>query len=786
MRAVRVLALIFVVGSPAPGQQPSPPIGALEHTVWTAQDGAPVGIRALAQSADGLLWIETASGLYRFDGVRFEPISRDSAGVTAEQLRAAGASLVDRRGNTWVVGPSGLVRVPPETRRGDAGRSSLTTKRQLAETVSLSTGSPGPPAFEDREGNVWVATSGGIERFRETKLTPVLLPASLFAPSLAPAADSSVWLGSQSHPLLAVVGDRVLTNGDVPTGVTSAYRDLRGSVWLGGSSGMWHAPAGASASSASFTPVALPDESGSGDVQAITRTLAGELWVSIRGGRRNGVFRRRGGDWLPVRLPPDLSGEIASPIVADSAGRVWLGLGNSLAAAAGDSIHLYSDVDGLRVGAISALLVRGPRVWIGGEFGLTMLADGRFQRVNATESLAGITGIVETADGDLWLNGAAGVTHIDAGEVRRALDSSAYRARSERFDQRDGLRGSTSDPRPLPTAIQGTDGRLWFTTTTGVAWLDPTRIKRNSVAPSVFISALTAGGKDYRSSAPVTLPPRTQALRVAYGALSFTIPDRVRFRYRLAGIDTNWVDAGTRREALYTNLDPGSYRFQVIAANEDNVWNEAGATVSVEIPRAFTQTTAFFVLVAVAAGCGLWLLALQRRRRVVGTPAAPLVGTRRPRPAERTQPEKLPALHELLSNAATQTLASTGITAHVEPVGSPRPYPPNVESEIVRIATEAMTNARQHTSCRMVTITCGYAPRELRVRVHDDGRGYDLTHGAPPSHWDLAGMRGRAASIGAQFSVESSPGAGTEVVLVVPGVPGRWTWWNKAVPSTET
>jgi ligand-binding sensor domain-containing protein len=782
MYAVRVLALVFVITQTAPGQQLSPPIGALDHAVWTTRDGAPAGITAFAQSADGLLWIGTTSGLYRFDGVRFEPVPRDSGGATAEQLRATRPSLVDRRGNTWVVGPTGLVRVPPE----DAGQRSLTTKRRLAETVPLSTGSPGPTPFEDREGNVWVATSGGIERFRETKLTPVLLPESLFAPSLAPSADSSVWVGSQSHPLLVIAGNRVLSNRDVPTGLTSAYRDLRGGVWLGGSSGVWHAPAGTFASSASFTPVALPDGSGSGEVQAIARTLAGELWVSIRGGRRNGVFRRRGGDWLPVRLPPDLSGEIASPIVADSAGRVWLGLGNSLAAASGDSIHLYSESDGLRVGSISAVLVRGPRVWVGGEFGLTMLADGRFQRVNATESLAGISGIVETADGDLWLNGAAGITHIVAAEVRRALDSSAYRARSERFDQRDGLRGSTSDPRPLPTAIQGADGRLWFTTATGVAWLDPARINRNTVAPPVFIAVLSADGTEYPSAGPVALPARTRALRIAYGAISFTIPDRIRFRYRLAGVDTGWVEAGTRREAIYTNLDPGSYRFRVIAANEDNVWNEAGTALSFEVPRAFTQTTAFLVLVAtVAAGSVVLLLALQRRQRVVATPAAQVAAARRPRAATRAQPEPLPALHEQLSNAATRTLASAGITAHVEPVGSPRPYPPNVETEIVRIATEAMTNARQHTSCRLVTITCGYAPRELRVRVHDDGRGFDLTHGAPPSHWDLARMREQAASIGAQFSVESSPGAGTEIVLVVPGVPARWTWWNKAIPSTE-
>jgi signal transduction histidine kinase len=147
----------------------------------------------------------------------------------------------------------------------------------------------------------------------------------------------------------------------------------------------------------------------------------------------------------------------------------------------------------------------------------------------------------------------------------------------------------------------------------------------------------------------------------------------------------------------------------------------------------------------------------------------------------RTSPEKLPPLHEQLADAAQRTFAETTIAAHVEPMGSPRQYPPTVEAEIVGIATEAMSNARQHAGCQKVTITCGYAPRELRVRIHDDGRGFDPSQGTPLGQWGLFAMRQRAATIGAQVSVKSTPAAGTEVVLVVPGGPGRWTWWGRPV-----
>jgi signal transduction histidine kinase len=147
-----------------------------------------------------------------------------------------------------------------------------------------------------------------------------------------------------------------------------------------------------------------------------------------------------------------------------------------------------------------------------------------------------------------------------------------------------------------------------------------------------------------------------------------------------------------------------------------------------------------------------------------------LVEARRSVTAMRTEtPNEHISLHEQLANVAQRTFAETGIATRVERTGSLRPYPPTVESEIVGIATEAMTNARQHAGCRAVTITCSYALRALEVRVRDDGRGFDPSQGTPAGHWGLVGMRERAASIGAKLTLTSSPTAGTEIVLVVPG-----------------
>jgi signal transduction histidine kinase/ligand-binding sensor domain-containing protein len=997
------------------GQQPGPPIAALDHTVWTARDGAPSGITALAQSADGVLWIGSEGGLYRFDGVRFEPfelpasqplpslgviqllalpdttlwighlmggvsllargrvtsygerdgipggtinaLARDSTGdiwvatttglarrhggrwqrvgpesgypggmtpdlfvdrrgtlwvpttagvfirprgatrfvwhapaldtagngvgasretldgsvwgastnlgltrlsdsagrpmparPAADRLREAWGLMVDHRGNAWVEGPTGFFRVPLATQSAEDSVSDRPPRLLPVERVPVTSGAPGPaPAFEDREGNVWVATTGGIERFRETKLTPVLLPKPTIAPSLVPAAGASVWLGMFRGPLFTV-GDRVVPNNGGPYDISCAYRDLSGGLWFGGPAGMWHASADTLSLGTRFTRVPLPEEPGPGDVQAIARTMGGDLWVSIRGGRTKGVFRRHGAAWSLAPVPPSVSNEIALAVVADSAGRVWLGYAQSrLVLATDDSVRVYSSRDGLHVGTVTALLVRGSRLWIGGESGLTMLARGRFRSIAATEKLRGISGIVETADGDLWLNGVGGVTHVPAAEVRHALEDSAYRAQVERFDYHDGLDGQAAQIRPIPTAVQGTDGRLWFTTDNGAAWIDPTNIKRNTLAPSVQIRSVSASGQPYGVSSRIAFPARTTQLQIAYTALSLAMPDRVGFRYRLSGVDTAWVEAGTRREASYTNLRPGSYRFQVIAANEDGVWNEAGASVAFDIPPTFTQTRAFVALLVTAGVGAVCLLALWRQRQIAhalraqfegqlaerarvarelhdtllgdmagvamqlnagarhvasrhdGTAAVvellstlssqvqrSLVEARRSVTAMRTAPNDSSPLHARLEGAAYRTFAETGIAAHVEHTGTPRPYPSVVEAEIVGIATEAMTNAREHAGCRTVTITFSYAPRELCVRVRDDGQGFDPSKATPTGHWGLVGMRERAASIGARLAVTSAPSAGTEVVLVLPGGPGRWTWWNRSVSSSRT
>ncbi|MDB4875113.1 MAG: Adenylate cyclase, partial [Gemmatimonadetes bacterium] len=987
--AALLCVFISAVGPAARAQRPPSAVGELDHAAWTIRDGAPSGVRALAQSADGMLWIGAATGLYQFDGVRFELIEPptgvalpslsvntllalpngklwigysqggasllartrvvsygerdgmpagtvtafavDSAGniwaatttglarfrddrwqrigpesgypggmtsdllvdrrgtlwaaanagvfvlargdtrftarapsldptgsgagmpreapdgsvwgasmtlgltrlsdaagkpapmrPEAEHLREAWGLLVDRNSNAWLMGRAGLVRGPLALRPDREPRAR--THRPVSVTRVPVVGGSGPDALlEDREGNVWVGSNDGVERFRETKLTPVIFPGPITSPALVAGERGSVWVGSYSAYPLFSVGDSVVVHRGGPTDISCAYRDLSGGVWLGGPAGIWLAPPGGPSSDSRFSRVALPTEAGTGDVQAIARSLDGDLWVSMSVARA--VFRQRRGVWSRFGGAPALPNQFASTIVTDSTGRTWLGYArNRVVLATGDSTRIYSEADGLQLGAVKAISVRGTRVWVGGESGVVVLVGERFQRVNATVRLRGITGIVETQDGDLWLNGAGGVTRIKSDQLRRALHDPEYPTRAERLDYHDGLNGQAPQTRPFPTAIEGTDGRLWFATETGVTWLDPTNIKRNRLPPPVQVRTLSAAGRRYSPDDRIVLPPGTSDLQIVYTASSLTMPDRVLFRYRLAGTDTAWQEPGSRREAFYTNLKPGSYHFQVIAANEDGVWNESGAMLDFTIPPTFTQSRWFLAVWGVLLTAVVWLIyqlrmrqiaaglraryqaALTERTRIaqelhdtllqgftgitIQLRAIQRILSRRPEEGVVALEAALTAadttlrdarhtiwdmkaveleghnLSEALEVALRSMLTGAPLALNFTVRGNPRPLSPDLEIAALRIGREAVLNTLKHANARRVDVTVEYDAEFLRLEIRDDGRGMHsgaAEAAAADGHLGIVGMRARAHRTEGTIEIASEPGHGTIV-----------------------
>jgi signal transduction histidine kinase/ligand-binding sensor domain-containing protein len=767
----------------------------------------------LQEAPDGTIW-----GSSQDRGLRVvSPAGEIRKDAVWPSVREAMAIAIDPSGAMWIARPhnGGIERFwldpfPEAARRSEPQRM----------TVGLSSDAV-LRWLVDREGNVWAGTTGGLDRFRQAKLNRIELAGLQEDIAIAPAESGAVWVGSAGRSLLRL-GKDLQEFPEVSRPVELAYRDRAGVLWVGSPFGLWQSAEGR------FVRVGLPVEHFVG-LQAVTQDGAGNLWLSIP---RSGVYERRGERWVPFGDRPELPREPAIVLTTDDSGRTWFGYtANRVALLQGDMVRLYTAKDGLSVGNVLAIHVRGPHVWVGGEFGLAVLAEGRFRPVTGRNGTAfrGTSGIVETPDGEVWLHGAIGITRVPAVEVRRVIQDSTYQVENERLDFRDGLEGSAQQIRPQPTVIAGTDGKLWFATTVNIAWLDPRAVPRNSVPPPVVIRRLTADNKSYPIGPGLKLPVHTTALRIDYTALSLSIPERVRFRYQLVGSDTAWQDAGGRREAFYTNLAPGSYRFRVIAANDDGVWNRAGATLDFTIPPSFAQTRWFLAVWIAAIGALIWLAYLARVRQVagglrVGYQAALAERTRiaqelhdtllqgftgitlqlraierllalRPKESAAALKNVLASadtalrdarhmiwdmravelegrdLAEALETAARQAMADSSAELVFLVQGDRRRLPLAVETTALRVGREAVINAVKHAAPRTVQVSLEYGPRSLTLRVGDDGTGISpgaMEAAATGEHLGIAGMRDRAQRAGGSLDIITEPGRGTTVSVALP------------------
>lgn len=791
-----------------------------QRTADPIEPGAPV-LLPLAQAPDGQMWIaHPAHGVRLIGGIR-EHSTRPNPWLLGPE--AGGPLLFDRNGHLWV-GGTGLRRI--------ADPAALARRGEQGATVAPFTAAQGLTAnyvmtlFEDREGNIWAGTNAGLNRFTRSRLVPVGLPDESVLFTLVAGNDGAVWVASwleNSNPLHKVVDGRVVEMIDAPP-ITCAYRDPDGTLWFGGPKGLYRLQDNR------LVTTALPPEARGMDVQAMVRDPHGALWVSVV---RRGVYRYARGDWTAFGGNDALPREPAVTMIDDGSGRLLFGYtDNRLAVLEGERTRLFSAANGLRVGNVTALNARGGNVWVGGELGLARFDGTAFQTMRGAQAdvFTGISGIIETAVGELWVSGSSGVARIPREEIHRWQEDASHPVQQEILNYHDGLPGVIQQLRPLPAAIESSDGRLWFAATNGVVWVDPARIRRNPLPPPVAIWSVTAGGQSYTPSPNgLRLPVGTSQLQIQYTAASLTVPERVRFRYRLQGLDTDWQDVGDRREAIYTNLPPGQYRFQVIAANNDGVWNETGASFDFVIPPAFHQTIWFYALCALFAS-GVLVLLYQFRMRQVSMAvrgrleerivereriarelhdtllqgfqglilrfqaAAERIPPREPArqmmeraleradqvmvegrdrvKALRSSTETLHDLPEAFASVGEQLALDQGCEFRVAVEGTPRELHPILREEAYLIGREALINALHHARAAHIEVDVVYGRTELRISIRDDGCGIDadvLRAGGRPGHWGLAGMRERAKKISAHLEIWSRSGAGTEVQLRVPG-----------------
>ena len=514
--------------------------------------------------------------------------------------------LRTRDGALWIgTLERGLVRI--------AGRTSTMTRRDGLSSDRIFS------SFQDREGNVWIGTAQGLDRFSELVATPIAVDQALSSAdpmTVLAAHDGSVWMGTlnglnrwHGPDMTTYRRDREGLPGN---SIGSLVEDDRGRVWVSTDAGI------ARFENGRFHSVrGVP----AGWVNAITPDGRTGIWISDQDRGLLHVVD----DAVVQRIPwSQLGGDgnVAATLVADRArGGLWLGFfrGGVVFLKNGQIEASYRASDGLGRGRVMGLhLEPDGAVWAATEQGLSRIADRRVVTLTTKNGLPCETvhWIVDDERASYWLYTACGLVQIPRLALQRWTSDSTRHIKATVFDASDGVRSRGLQTGFTPRVSQSSDGRLWFVNVEGVSVVDPIHLPINTMPPAVRIEQITANQKTFDASAQIHLPASIRDLEIDYTALSFVAPEKNRFRIKLEGYDRDWQDVGTRRQAFYTNLPPRQYRFRVAAANNSGVWNDAGAALDFTIAPAYYQTMWFRAVGFAGVAALLWALHLLRLRQI--------------------------------------------------------------------------------------------------------------------------------------------------------------------------
>ncbi len=622
--------------------------------------------------------------------------------------------------------------------------------------------------------------------------------------------------------------------------------DREGTVWIGTGEGL------NSLRNGKVTRQPIPGDWFEAKIRVILPTRDGALWVAGAAG----LHRLSGGERTKFTTAEGLANNDVRALLEDSADRLWIGtFGGGLQCYEHGRFTTYSTTNGLASGFVWALHqdVEGS-LWIGTESGLHRLREGRITAYGKAQGLPDnlVNFILEDNLGQFWISHDRGIYRVRRAALDDVAEGRTNTVRCVSYTKADGLPSEeTNGQKSYPPACKTRDGRLWFATTKGVVVIDPNLHHEEQTPPPVVIEHFRATGdlvftRDPQEplsferthtpntgsaragktsgpaeAKPLHLPPGSgRVIEFAFTANTFVSADRARFKYRLLGLDEEWVEAGARRQALFTNLKPGSYRFQVLAANHHGVWNETGATCAFFIAPFFHETWWFYFLcggLTVLAIVSLVAWRLRELHRLHRLERQAAVTTERSRIAQdlhdglgadltrlttladlasdapdrasREQLRKLAqssreatrGLKDLIwmANPANDTLESfldrlcqkaeddlRG--AHVvcrfdlDPDLPPFPLSLDQRRNLLLVAREALNNVVKHSAASEVRIAARRRDNHLELSIQDNGRGFD-SGVVRPGTMGLVGMRGRVENLGGRFQLESAPGTGTRI-----------------------
>ena len=743
-------------------------------------------VQSLLCAGDGTIWAGTSTGLVRVRGDREDRLSR-ADGLADDSI----LTLAQSGGTVFAGTKNGFSRIT-----GD-DVDSFRPQDGLSQSTVYS-------IYEDREGSLWVGTKHGLNQFLDGRAIPYTtsegLPSNNTGPILQDSAGTT-WVGTLGAGLARFDGRRFAAmttrDGLASNTITALADDARGDLWVGTDAGLNRVHDGRVAGTWT-TRGGLP----SNRVGALYRDRRGTIWIATS----SGVAAFHDGT---LTRAPDPRADADEPILAfaDDRAHGLVAAPESASPLRRRADAVYQDRDGL--------------VWIGtlGD-GLRLDDHGRVFTFSVEDGLFDdvIYGIAEDDRGRLWMACSKGIFSVSRSELRQRAAGARPTVVSAPYSPLDALRTIECQPGVQPAIARARDGRLWFSTIRGVLVIDPDRTEARFAPPTVAIEEVTINGVRRAPQEIGELSSGRNNVEFSYTGLSFVAPSRITFRYKLEGFDEHWIAAGARRQAFYTNLPPGRFRFHVAACRPDGSCNETPAAVAfVILPRLYQRAWFFpaWIAALAAAGWAAYRLRIRRLRErfslilaerariarelhdtllqgfagitiamqalasrlqtsddraaledIVRDAGAALSEARRSLSGLRHR-DPASGLAAAVEQTARQLAESSDVRLELTIDDRPRELPPDVEYNLLRIAQEAIANAVRHSGAKTVHVSLDGAPDRVHLFVSDDGRGFDGGVAPPAGHYGLIGMKERAAHIGADLQLTSAPGRGTTVAVQV-------------------
>lgn len=805
--------------------------------------GLPAAIvYSLYEDRRGWLWVGTSTGIFlrKPDSTAFEHFSsdtvrafgEDAAGTlwatdpqrlaqtlypvksgSPEGTRAIGMCLYnDRFGGMWIgTMGQGLFRVDRPENQKPLRISRVADQADESDDAVLA-------IVADTDGNIWVATRTGLQRYFEHGATMITRQNGLTNNTVRvvqTAGDGQMWVGTVEGIDVFNSADprRAIDHHTMLGPVTAMHAGRAGQMWVSTDFRIGTFADGR------FSPI--PRSVAPMHVYVIAAHADGTAWVCHSGAAT--LSRSDGRTLWPV-VDPAIPPQRCMDIAVDPQGRVWI-------AFTGGHIRVYEHgkfwslgtADGLPSAPLHTLYAdRHGTVWVGTAEGLSRIRGRQIDTFTQANGLPGryVSAIVEDDFDHLWFIIDSRIIRVAHGEFDRAAADAAYRIGYRSFDRSEGvLEGSF--PFGSPMVAKDEHGKLWFQTAAGVAVIDPRHVRPRTAGIRAQIERVVLNGTPvWPTPSHVQVPSGTSSIEIDYTAVSLSNASKLTFEYRLDGFDTEWIDAGVRRQAFYTDLPPDSYTFRVRASLEGV--RTAETTWEMTIAPAFYQQPWFRALVLIAIAAAAWAawalrvrnlrtqfrLVLNERtrigREVHDTLLQSLAGMamqmeslarqiqfapesvsedlrRMRRQAQQHVREARELIWDLRRPGLTsfalvdalqdfvRTEVEPHVMCHVDLIGHRRPLTPETEWELFRIAQEALRNSVRHSRARLIDVRLEYRRAAFSMRIVDDGPGFDVdaVTAAQGGRWGLVGMQERARKVGAQFSITSSP-QGTEVVVDLP------------------